>query len=342
MAASVAPSRVYVGQLCVGSVAASTGLIIINKSVMQLYGFRYVLCLTTCHFLFTTVLLEGMKRAGAFEPKALPTADVHRLALGAFGSIASMNLSLATNSIGVYQMGKLSCIPYMVLYQSLFLGAHFTAETKAALGVVVLGMATAVVTDMQLNALGCVYSLLSVLTTSHFQTWQSTKQREHQCNPIQIQYATAMPTAGYFGASALLFDGLLAADGGFFGFAYTWRVVGLILLTCFFAIAVNTLSYVRRQHLVSARVAALSLAHALPLRQALIGQTSAVTYQVVGHAKTCMVLLFGFVVFGYDLHAKNLFGIRHGNLAPAPSALPKLAATHGTDTAVWPAWLWVG
>ena len=38
-----APSRVYVGQLCVGSVAASTGLIIINKSVMQLYGFRYAL-----------------------------------------------------------------------------------------------------------------------------------------------------------------------------------------------------------------------------------------------------------------------------------------------------------
>ena len=86
----------------------------------------------------------------------------------------------------------------------------------------------------------------------------------------------------------------------------------------------------------------VALAHALSLRQALIGQTSAVTYQVVGHAKTCMVLLFGFVVFGYDLHAKNLFGIRHGNLAPAPSALPKLAATRGTDTAVWPAWLWVG
>ena len=44
-----APSRVYVGQLCVGSVAASTGLILINKSVMELYGFRYVLCLATYH-----------------------------------------------------------------------------------------------------------------------------------------------------------------------------------------------------------------------------------------------------------------------------------------------------
>ena len=254
-ASAAAPSRVYVAQLCVGSVAASTGLIIINKSVMQLYGFRYVLCLTTCHFLFTTVMLEGMKRAGAFEPKALPMADVHRLSLGAFSSIATMNLSLATNSIGLYQMGKLACIPYMVLYQSLFLGMHFSTETKAALGVVVLGMATAVITDMQLNALGCVYSMLSVLTTSHFQTWQSTKQREHECNPIQIQYATALPTACYFGVSALLFDGLLAADGGFFGFAYTWRVVGLILLTCFFAIAVNTLSYVGRQRLVLASLA---------------------------------------------------------------------------------------
>ena len=70
-------------------------------------------------------------------------------------------------------MGKLSCIPYMVLYQSMFLGVAFSGETKLALAVVVVGMSIAVVTDVQLNALGCVYSVASVLTTSHFQTVRS-------------------------------------------------------------------------------------------------------------------------------------------------------------------------
>lgn len=67
-------------------------------------------------------------------------------------------------------MGKLSCIPYMVFFQSTFLGTRFSAETKSALAAVVLGMAIAVVTDVHLNAVGCMYSAASVLTTSHFQT----------------------------------------------------------------------------------------------------------------------------------------------------------------------------
>ena len=31
----------YVAQLCVGSVIASTGLIILNKTIVQFYGFHY-------------------------------------------------------------------------------------------------------------------------------------------------------------------------------------------------------------------------------------------------------------------------------------------------------------
>ena len=63
-----------------------------------------VLCLTACHFAFTTVMLESWKRFGVFEPVVLPRRDVYKLSLAAFGSIATMNLSLATNSIGVYQV----------------------------------------------------------------------------------------------------------------------------------------------------------------------------------------------------------------------------------------------
>eukprot|EP01043_Picozoa_sp_COSAG02_P069814 COSAG02_NODE_12120_length_1592_cov_19.594776_2_plen_55_part_01 len=49
-------------------------------------------------------MLACWKRLGILQPVRLPAMDVHKLALGAFGSIATMNLSLAANSIGVYQV----------------------------------------------------------------------------------------------------------------------------------------------------------------------------------------------------------------------------------------------
>lgn len=50
------------------------------------------------------------------------------------------------------------------------------------------------------------------------------------------------------------------------------RVMWIVLATCFLALAVNLCSF------------------------GLIGRTSAITFQVVGHAKTCLVLIGGYVL----------------------------------------------
>lgn len=41
----------------------------------------------------------------------------------------------------------------------------------------------------------------------------------------------------------------------------------------------------------------------------IIGRTSPVTYQVVGHLKTCLVLGFGFLLFDHRLDNRNLIGV---------------------------------
>ncbi len=45
----------------------------------------------------------------------------------------------------------------------------------------------------------------------------------------------------------------------------------------------------------------------------IIGKTSAVTYQVVGHAKTCFILIFGYVMFPTNVDSftfvKNVLGV---------------------------------
>ena len=57
------------------------------------------------------------------------------------------------------------------------------------------------------------------------------------------------------------------------------------LMSCFLAILVNFATF------------------------AVIGKCSAVTYQVIGHLKTMLVLGFGFVVVGDPVVAKNIAGL---------------------------------
>jgi drug/metabolite transporter (DMT)-like permease len=62
-------------------------------------------------------------------------------------------------------------------------------------------------------------------------------------------------------------------------------VCAWILLTCVLALGVNVTNYL------------------------VIARTSPVTYQVVGHLKTCLILMLGFVVFKYPIVYRNLCGI---------------------------------
>jgi drug/metabolite transporter (DMT)-like permease len=45
------------------------------------------------------------------------------------------------------------------------------------------------------------------------------------------------------------------------------------------------------------------------LRPQVIARTSAVTYQVVGHMKTILILILGFVVFNSPVIVRNVVGI---------------------------------
>eukprot|EP01043_Picozoa_sp_COSAG02_P038113 COSAG02_NODE_2915_length_7755_cov_3.080329_2_plen_60_part_00 len=44
-------------------------------------------------------------------------------------------------------------------------------------------------------------------------------------DPVQIQYATALPTAIYSGLAAVLFDGILAENSGFLSYSYSTSVL---------------------------------------------------------------------------------------------------------------------
>lgn len=257
------------------SICSSVGIILVNKVIMSTYGFNFVFSLTSMHFFAQAVVLESMVVLGVLRPNRLPFLDNLLTAMCGVASIGFMNFNLRYNSVGFYQMTKLLCIPLMVLIQTQIYGKIFSNKIKFSLFLVCVGVGIAVVTDFEVNLLGCVYGLIAVLSTTQFQIWQGSKKEQYRVTPLQITHSVSFPLAVLAIFAAFCFETneknsvLLHEFSGF-------TEVFLILLSCALAISVNMCSFT------------------------LIAISSSVTYQVIGHFKTALVLLGGLVLFRFE------------------------------------------
>lgn len=134
---------------------------------------------------------------------------------------------------------------------------------------------------MELNFIGTVVAFSGVIVTSLYQIWVGTKQKELQCDAMQLLYFQAPISAVALIFAVPFFDDLAALR------AYEWNSEAIrdIVISALLAFGVNISIY------------------------GIIGRTSPVTYNVVGHLKTACVLVMGFVVFGYPVMYKNVGGI---------------------------------
>ena len=276
------------------SVSSSVSIVIVNKYLISTLGFPYVTCLTATHMAVTAVALRVAARVKLLEPKGIEKRALAKFAALNGVSVAFLNLSLGFNSVGFYQMTKLAIIPCTVSIQQAFYGKSFSNEIKAALATLLLGVAVATVTDARVNFLGTTVSLLAVATTCVSQIWTNTMQKEHGVNSTQLLYAASPYMAAILCAIALPLDvGLTSAsssgsannvfsrDGG----STTTAIVFVASLTCVIAVLVNFSTFL------------------------VIGKCDAVTYQVLGHLKTVLVLAFGFFALGDPMSFKNVLGI---------------------------------
>lgn len=259
---------------------------------MKTYKFGFVYSLTTAHFLCMWGALEGSARAGMFVAVPVPYSAGRYAGwlVGAMGvgSIAFMNFSLNSNTVGTYQMLKLLVIPTVLAIEFLSFGKVAPRRIVASLAVLLGGVAIATVTDVELSAWGMWWGVLAVATTSQFNIWQGSKQKEWGLSSTQITHALAPYMAAITGVLALVTD--IAGTSGIFSHKFAPVEVLLIVVSCAVATSVNLCS------------------------MGLIGKTSAVTYQVVGHAKTCLILIAGYLLYpaagasAADV-VKNLLGV---------------------------------
>mmetsp|Transcript_29286 Transcript_29286/g.47040 ORF Transcript_29286/g.47040 Transcript_29286/m.47040 type:complete len:336 (+) Transcript_29286:115-1122(+) len=279
--------------LIIGSILSSVALVVVNKQIFAL-GFPYVFTLSTMHFIVTCGLLQIMARGlGLFQVKYLPFSTNLMVATFGVGSICLMNFSLKFNSVGFYQMLKLCIVPCCLAINAVSYGEYATRKVMAALFMVLVGVGIATVTDVELNAVGTLFGVAAVVVTAQYQIWQGKKQKESGLSSSQLACSVSLFQifVGFFLAVVFEAGDLMhSEDNTANKQPGRLSLNQLIALSCILAVSVNVHSF------------------------ALIGKTSAVTFQVVGHGKTCLILSSGYAMHIMankpfsDLY-KNIFGV---------------------------------
>jgi len=267
------------------SVSSSVSIVIVNKYLISTLGFPYITFLTATHMAVTAMALRIASGAGFILPKLIDEKSLTRFAVINGISVGLLNLSLGFNSVGFYLMTKLAVIPCTVGIQQIYFRKTFSNKVKSSLATLLGCVAVATVTDVLLNFVGAFLSLLAIVTTCVSQIWTNTMLKEHGVNSTQLLYAASPYMSLVLAVVSLPLDWALIGGTLFTFQRYTSAIIFVAFLTCVFAVLVNFSTFL------------------------VIGKCDAVTYQVLGHLKTLLVLGFGFFVLGNSVNWQNVCGI---------------------------------
>ncbi|KAI0239852.1 Solute carrier family 35 member E3 [Lamellibrachia satsuma] len=148
---------------------------------------------------------------------------------------------------------------------------------------IVLGVLLNSYYDIKFNIIGTLYASLGVLVTSLYQVWVAEKQQEFQVNSLQLLFYQA-PLSATILMFVIPFFEPVFGDHGIFS-AWSAEAIVMICLSGAVAFLVN-----------------LSIFW-------IIGNTSPLTYNMVGHLKFGLVLLGGFFIFHDPLNQLQMVGI---------------------------------
>ncbi|XWS39646.1 hypothetical protein CRYUN_Cryun18bG0072800 [Craigia yunnanensis] len=268
------------------NVVSSVGLIMVNKQLMSPSGYAFVFATTLTGFHFSMTALIGLvsNATGYSTRKKVPLLELLWFSIIANTSITGMNLSLMLNSVGFYQISKLSMIPVVCVMEWILHSKHYSSKVKIAVIVVVVGVGVCTVTDVKVNAQGFICACVAVLSTSLQQISIGSLQKKYSIGSFELLSQTAPiqalsllllgPFVDYY-----LTDKLLAS------YKFSSAAFFFILLSCSLAVFCNISQYL------------------------CIGRFSATSFQVIGHMKTVCVLILGWLLFDSELTLKNILGM---------------------------------
>ena len=270
------------------NVASASGIVFANKAVFKFYNFPFAVTLTWVHTLFTILGMRLFAKGGLFTPKKLTFKQVAPLAAAFVGYVVLNNISLNLNSVGFYQISKILISPAILVLEKLLYNKSSTLQTKLAIVLVLVGVGIASVSDVSVNFTGTLVALAAVLVTATYQIWVGTKQKELGAGSMQLlhEYTPAAALFLMLLIPALEPVGLFSrAPGTIMGFEYTYGAIVAIMISALLGLVVSLSTFL------------------------VIGATSSITYNVVGHMKTVIIIVGGYLFFGDEMNPRKFLGI---------------------------------
>ncbi len=274
------------------NVISSVLIVFVNKFLMSSAGFAFSYATTLCAFHFLSCALtlaanrlaHGEQAAGsAAQPKA-PFREILVFAVVGGVSVSSANISLMANSVGFYQIAKLMIVPFVCVVEMTFFAKSFNLPTLASILMVLAGVGIVTVTDVSVSTLGLLSAGTFVVSSGLQQITCGVIQRKHGITSTQL-LAHVAPIQGV----------MLLCVGPLMDYVLTnlwileWDATGpgiaCLVLSCIIAIAVNNSQYL------------------------CLGRFAATTFQVMGHAKTMLVLLGGWLLFQDTMSDRKMTGM---------------------------------
>ncbi|XP_042016549.1 UDP-rhamnose/UDP-galactose transporter 6-like [Salvia splendens] len=257
------------------NVVTSVGIIIVNKALMATYGFSFATTLTGLHFATTTLMTAVLRWLGYIQPSQLPLSELLKFIFFANFSIVGMNVSLMWNSVGFYQIAKLTMIPVSCLLEVVFDKIRYSRDTKLSILIVLLGVAVCTVTDVSVNAKGFAAAFIAVWSTALQQYYVHYLQRKYSLTSFNLLGHTAPAQAGSLLLLGPFLDYWLTSKR-IDEFQFHFPSLVFLILSCTIAVGTNLSQFI------------------------CIGRFTAVSFQVLGHMKTILVLILGFIFFGKE------------------------------------------
>jgi len=272
------------------NVVSASGIVFANKAVMTTFGFKFIYALTLIHTLCTLVGMQIFCCAGMFEKKVLAKKALAPLAAAYVGYIVLNNLNLQINTVGFYQISKIAVAPAVLAAEAVFFGKRSSRKVVASIVLVCAGVGLSTVTDTQMgsNLSGWLVGAGAITATAAYQIWAGTKQKELNAGSMALLEQYSPLAAVMLGVMVPIFEPLGLRDAGpgtLRGYEYTWASVVAIAVSAILGLLVSLSTFL------------------------VIGATSSLTYNVVGHVKTVIILMGGCMFFGDEMPLKKLAGI---------------------------------
>ncbi|KAI8531573.1 hypothetical protein RHMOL_Rhmol11G0147200 [Rhododendron molle] len=257
------------------NVVTSVGIIIVNKALMATYGFTFATTLTGLHFVTTTLMTAVLRWLGYIQASHLPFPELLKFVIFANFSIVGMNVSLMWNSVGFYQIAKLSMIPVSCLLEVVLDKIRYSRDTKLSIAVVLVGVAVCTVTDVSVNTKGFIAAFIAVWSTAMQQYYVHYLQRKYSLGSFNLLGHTAPAQAATLLVVGPFLDYWLT-NKRVDAFEFNLASLVFLILSCSIAVGTNLSQFI------------------------CIGRFTAVSFQVLGHMKTILVLILGFIFFGKE------------------------------------------